>query len=77
MNKTLRPLAALALIVMVALISGCGSSTPAQTSSSTGTGSSTGSASSSRIAVMNSDQMTKGMRNIYIPLVRMLMIVRV
>jgi hypothetical protein len=31
MNKTLRPLAALALIVMVALISGCGSSAPAET----------------------------------------------
>jgi hypothetical protein len=42
MNKTLRPLAALALVATtVALICGCGSSTPAQTSS-TGTGSSTG-----------------------------------
>jgi hypothetical protein len=49
MNQPPRPLAALALIAMVALISGCGSGTPARTSSNTGTGtdSSTGSASSS------------------------------
>ena len=43
MNTTPRPLAALALIVMVALVSGCGSSTPAQTSSAAGSGSSTAS----------------------------------
>jgi hypothetical protein len=51
MNKTLRPLAALAMIATFALISGCGSSTPAQTSSSSdtaaGSASSTGSGSSS------------------------------
>jgi hypothetical protein len=46
MNKTPRPLAALALIVMVALVSGCGSSTPVQTSSAVGTGTVAGSASS-------------------------------
>jgi hypothetical protein len=46
MNKTRRPLAALTLIVMVALISGCGSSTPAQTSSAAGGGTAAGSASS-------------------------------
>ena len=33
MSKTLRPLAALALIAMVVLISACGSSTPAGTGS--------------------------------------------
>src|SRR5919201_566267 len=36
---------------------------------------STGSASSSRIAVMNNDQMTSGMRNSVMPGARMLMIV--
>jgi hypothetical protein len=44
MNKALRLLAALAPIVMVALISGCGSSTPAQTSSATSSASAAGSA---------------------------------
>jgi hypothetical protein len=42
MNKTRRPLAGLAVIVTVVLISGCGSSTPTQTS----TGAAAGSASS-------------------------------
>jgi hypothetical protein len=46
MNKTRRPLAAVALSVMVALISGCGSSTPIQTSSAAGSGTAAGSASS-------------------------------
>jgi hypothetical protein len=46
MNKTRRPLAALTVIVMVALISGCGSSKPAETSSTAGSGTAAGSASS-------------------------------
>ena len=36
MNRTRRPLAALALIAIVALISGCGSSAPAETGSGAG-----------------------------------------
>jgi hypothetical protein len=47
MNKTPRPLAAWALIAMVALINGCGASTPAQTSSGSGTGGSAGTSSQS------------------------------
>jgi hypothetical protein len=53
MTKTLRPLAALVLIAMMALISACGSSAPAGTAGSTDTstqrssGSSTGTGSSS------------------------------
>ena len=66
MNKTLRPLAALALIAMVALISGCGSSTPAQTSSSTGTGtgtgSSTGTASSTGSGSNSASKREKGVK---------------
>ena len=50
MNKTLRPLAALALIVMVTLISACGSSTPAQTSSGAGGGTAAGSGSGTATA---------------------------
>lgn len=46
MNKTPRSLAALALIVIVALAGGCGSSTPAQTSSVAGSSAAAGSASS-------------------------------
>jgi hypothetical protein len=41
MNRRRRPLAALALIAMVALISGCGSSAPAETGTGSGGGNNT------------------------------------
>jgi hypothetical protein len=42
MNKTLRPLAALAVIALVTLISACGSSAPAETGTGSGGGNNTG-----------------------------------
>ena len=44
MSRRLRPLAALALIAMVALISACGSSAPAGTGSGSGSGGNTAAA---------------------------------